>query len=88
MMLAAGGRTLASGSDDVIETESPPHSRLIKPCEEGKPFLKEYHMWSWTKDRMGARVEFNTGEWNHRWLAHLLCQHGLVTSVEPQRNKL
>ena len=85
---SAGGRMLASGSADDIVTEAPPHRLLPKPCGEGKPWAREYHKWSWTKARQGARVEFNSGEWHHKWLAHELCRHGLVMSVEPQRNKL
>ena len=40
------------------------------------------------KTRQGARVEFKSGEWHHKWLAHELCRRGLVMSVEPQQNKL
>ena len=82
-MLAAGsdgGRMLASGSADDIVTEAPPHTLLRKPCGD--------HEWSWTKARQGARVEFKSGDWHHKWLAHELRRHELVMSVEPQRDKL
>ena len=83
---SAGGRMLASGSADDIVTEAPPHRLLHKPCRSGNPWAKEYHKWSWTKARKGARVEFKSGEWHHKWLAHELCRHGAITSVEPRRS--
>ena len=89
-MLASGSADkweLASGSSD-IDTEAPPPHLLHKPCCEGMPWGKAYHEWSWTKARQGARVEFKSGEWHHKWLAHELCQHGLVMSVAAQQNKL
>ena len=89
--MAAGLWRPASGSDggdDDIVKEAPPHHLLHKPCEEAMPWAKKYHKWSWTKERQGARVEFRSGDWQHKWLAHELCRHVLVNAVEPQRNKL
>ena len=77
---------LASGSAHRIETEAPPDGLLRKHCEEGEPWARTHHKWSWTKSQQGARVEFQTGEWNHKWLAHELCRHGLVMSVDPRGN--
>ena len=85
---SAGGRMLASGSADDIVAEAPPHRLLNKPCGEGMPWAKEYHKWSWTKACGGARVEFKSGEWHHKWLTYELCRHGLVMSVGPRRSKL
>ena len=79
---------LASGSADDIVTEAPPHPLLHKLCGEGMPWAKEYHKWSWTKARQGARVEFKSGDWHHKWLEHELRRHELVMSVEPQQDKL
>ena len=79
---------LASGSADDSGTEAPPDHLLHKPCDEGMPWEKKYHKWSWTKERQGARIEFKRGEWHRKWLHHELCRHGMVMSVEPQRNKL
>ena len=78
----------AAGSTGDIATMAPPKDRLGKPCGRCEPFNKRYHKWSWTKERQGARVELKSGEWHHKYLAHQLCHHGLVLSVEPQQNKL
>ena len=84
-MLATGSSHgvlwLASGSP-------PPNNLRHKPCAESKPYEPAHHRWSWTKNRQGARVELRTGEWDHRWLAHELNNHGLVTQVQPEQSKL
>jgi hypothetical protein len=82
MSLAAG-----SNADDIV-TMAPPAALIGKRCGECSPFDRKHHQWSWTKNRQGARVEFKSDEWHHKFLAHELCQHGLVMSVEPQQNKL
>ena len=69
-------------------SEPPPRDRLGKPCQEGRGYSRQYHKWSWTKARKGARVEFESGEWHHTWLAHELRRHWAITSVEPWRSKL
>ncbi len=86
---ASGGIEMAmSASGDSFPIEAPPQHLLGKPCAQGAPFSRELHKWSWTKARAGARVECKRGEWHHKWLAHELCNHGMVMSVEPQQNKL
>ena len=69
-MLAVGGRMLASGSDDDFATEEPPRSLLDKTCGEGQPRAKEYHKWSWTKERQGARAYMRAKTWPKSRMAH------------------
>ena len=83
-----GAQPASGGRAANIAMEAPPRNILNKPCKEGKPWERELHCWSWTNTGFGARVELKSGEWNHMWLAHELCHHGMVMSATPMQGKL